>query len=354
MSPRTIIDEGRAARTLQAAEWFVRLSEDDVSEHELAEYVKWCSDPENLREFQAVHATSNGFDQMHAEAAAALDELLADDEPHDTGRGAAFTLWTGLTPPVWAKRAAAAAVAGVVVASAMWYARESGWFLSSSKVLVSGNANQSAVLPDGSTLMLAPRTQIAIEFNRRTRLLALSQGEAYFNVSHHELKPFVVRAGPLVVTDMGTAFNVRLERHRVVVTVQEGTVTVDGAAGSAAGGSRWKLGAGYGIAYDMDLRSASIAAVDVARVLDWQQGRREYFNEPLAAVVEDLDRYSTRPIEVHDPELGALRFTGTVFLGAIDEWLGALANTFPLRAVTTNERTVLMPTVPESGTPRPK
>jgi hypothetical protein len=45
----------------------------------------------------------------------------------------------------------------------------------------------------------------------------------------------------------------------------------------------------------------------------WREGQRAYYDEPLSAVIADLNRYSPDRIELTDPALNDLQYTGTVF-----------------------------------------
>ena len=63
----------------------------------------------------------------------------------------------------------------------------------------------------------------------------------------------------------------------------------------------------------------------------WHTGRLEYVSTPLSVVVSDVSRYSGRVVEISDPALLALNYTGVVLTGAIDDWLAALQATFPIR-----------------------
>jgi transmembrane sensor len=352
-----VIAEARIGRMLQAADWFVRVSEEQISEREFSEWLQWCTDPDNLREFQRIRATSEGFDQLPAEMTQRLDEILRTEAAAgqtDSPATPAASLPPETRARGWSvKPALAALAASIVIVCAAWYARDALAPATQPPIFESGSANRSTLLPDGSTLILAPRTRVAVDFVGRLRKLALSRGEAYFKVQHDKSKPFVVSAGAVDVTAVGTAFDVRLEEKRITVTVQEGAVAVDlsgrGDGNGSPGGARWQVSAGHRISYDPGKQWASITTVDADLVLGWREGRLQYFDEPLGAVVADVSRYTSQPVLVNDPRLAARRFTGTVFTDAIEDWLAALASTFPARAITRSDGSVLL--VPSAADP---
>jgi transmembrane sensor len=337
VSSQPLLDSERINRANQAADWFVRVSDDEVSEQDLTEWLHWCADPENLLEFQRIRNTWAGFDKLRPEAER---QLLAMEVKEDRRlipvRPFVHRAYRG-----WLSVAAAAAVVSGIAVSVLWYAHDAGVFSPAQRTVASIGTPQSTVLSDGSTLVLAPKTNVAVDFSGASRRLELSQGEAYFKVRPNKQKPFVVRAGAVVVTAVGTAFDVRSEPGRVIVAVQEGTVSVAGLNQRSDGSDNWRVSAGNQVSYDTSSHTVRVSAIDAARALSWQTGRLEYFDEPLSAVVADVNRYSARQIEVGDPNLGELAFTGTIFTNSIDDWLEAMQSTFPVRAVVTKDNRVI-------------
>ncbi len=99
-------------------------------------------------------------------------------------------------------------------------------------------------LQDGSSAVpLAPETQIDLVEERSDRVrLSLVRGRGRFQVTPQPNRAFVVRAGDVTVTVVGTVFTVERVADRVGVAVERGTVRVDWGAGSApltAGHSGW-------------------------------------------------------------------------------------------------------------------
>lgn len=86
-------------------------------------------------------------------------------------------------------------------------------------------------LADGSEVILAPRSALAIHINARERRISLLRGEAYFVVHHDADRPFTVTAGSVTTTDIGTAFDTRTAGDETSVAVREGAVHVSGLGG---------------------------------------------------------------------------------------------------------------------------
>jgi transmembrane sensor len=194
--------------------------------------------------------------------------------------------------------------------------------------------NRAATLPDGSRVILSAQTSVNVDFNGPKRNLDLSAGEAYFRVKHDRQHPFIVHAGDISVTAVGTAFDVRRESDGVTVTVEEGTVEIAGNVFADKGlPTTWRAEAGYQLTYSSQGRTAMITNVDTSRALQWRGGELAYVWEPLGAVVEDLNRYSDRKVILKDPAIAELRFTGTVFTASVADWAKAVEQVYPVRVV---------------------
>jgi transmembrane sensor len=99
-------------------------------------------------------------------------------------------------------------------------------------------------LSDGSTAVpLDPETTIELVEEHPDHVgLSLVRGRGRFEVTPRPKRTFLVRAGDVTVTVVGTVFTVERVADRVGVEVQRGTVRVDWGAGSAlvsAGQSGW-------------------------------------------------------------------------------------------------------------------
>ena len=88
---------------------------------------------------------------------------------------------------------------------------------------------QKITLPDGSMVWLSPATTLKVpsNFNHTARELSLS-GQGYFEVAHNAAKPFIVQAGHVQTTVLGTHFNIEAyaaESH-TAVSLTQGRVAV--------------------------------------------------------------------------------------------------------------------------------
>ena len=196
--------------------------------------------------------------------------------------------------------AASIAIACVGGAMFAWWSR--------APVYSTGIGEQrSLTLTDGSTVTLDTRTRIRVRFSAGERDIDLLEGRALFRVAKNDRQPFVVQSDRAAARAVGTEFDVYRRAAGVTVTVLEGRVAVTSGQRRADG---IVVPAGEQIAV---LGSAGVtppAVADVAAATAWTQRRLIFESAPLAAVVEEFNRYNTRRLVVRDPRLSGLHVSG--------------------------------------------
>lgn len=208
-------------------------------------------------------------------------------------------------------------------------------------------------LPDESMLTLNTDSSVRLAFSKADRAVWLLHGEAHFEVAHDRDRPFVVYAGNGLVRAVGTAFSVRVQDREVEVVVTEGTVEI--AAASAAGSASdapasgearisklAMLEAGHAASFSDHVESvASVPPAELARRVSWKQGMLVFSGDRLDAVVREVSRYTTRPIEFADAAVRELRVGGQFRVDDIDALFDALELSFGVEVRRDGERIVL-------------
>jgi transmembrane sensor len=166
---------------------------------------------------------------------------------------------------------------------------------------------RSLTLADGSTVTLDTQTRIRVRFSARERDIDLLEGQALFRVAKHDRQPFVVQSERAAVRAVGTEFDVYRQPARVTVTVLEGRVAVTSVQRPA---DAVLVPAGEQVAVLGSAGTTLPGAVDVAAATAWTQRRLIFESAPLAAVVEEFNRYNTRRLVIEDPRLGGLHVSG--------------------------------------------
>jgi transmembrane sensor len=225
---------------------------------------------------------------------------------------------------------AAAAAAVVVAASSavVWRRTPHGV----SVLAAAPGQRRTVTLDDGTVVTLAPATRIRVAFESSRREVTLD-GEAFFSVVHDARRPFAVRVGNAVATDIGTRFDVRRypDEPSVRVVVADGAVSLgDTAVHDAA---RPTLTAGMlGV---VDRRGATLVtrAADVSAVLAWTGGTLAFDRAPLRAVVAELGRWYDVDVRLADSAIGARLVTTSLKDETLPEALTALSASLRLDVV---------------------
>lgn len=307
----TDLDEQRLRRLGEAAEWLQRLQA-APNERLRCQFSDWChEDPRNLEAFGQLSQTWAGFEPRPS--------VVATSRPRR---------WL----------AAAACVLLTLSLGGGWLAAE--WPREHRYHSPTGH-NQSVLLSDGSRIEIGGDSRVEVRYTRRERGLKLLQGEAYFTVAPGQPKrPFVVRSGSLWVTALGTEFNIRRSQDASWVTVGEGRVAI--AADDPVTGFPLAAVAGDRVSWLESARQITVSQVDPASAADWRYGRLSFIAEPLAGVIEELNRYSPRPITLADRSLASLPFTGTIAQDRVDEWLLVVQKIMPVSVVDQGEAGLLL------------
>ena len=72
---------------------------------------------------------------------------------------------------------------------------------------------RSLTLHDGSSVAMDSGSRITVRIGESERHVQLVEGQAMFRVRHDAGRPFQVRAGDVIITDVGTAFQVTTDSH---------------------------------------------------------------------------------------------------------------------------------------------
>jgi len=164
------------------------------------------------------------------------------------------------------------------------------------------------VLDDGSVIDLNTNTQIRVRFSAARRQILLDRGEALFSVAHDASRPFEVTALGVTARAVGTKFSVRLhEDARVETLVTEGRVLVLRQSEllgvpMAPRPIGHTLVAGEHVV--VTKRAAVVSKVgpkEIDRQLRWTTGKVAFEEQPLADVVREVNRYTTRQLVIKDP-----------------------------------------------------
>jgi transmembrane sensor len=302
-------NERRERAAQEAAEWLLRLQDQNITRAQRAEYVRW------LRE-----------SPLH------VSEMLRITHVHSAL--ATFPHWNEITPvdvsfpPALTLELPGAADRSGTNTSKL---RRSGWFrpagvtaffvivgivltymahLGSQTIHTGAGERREVTLTDGSVVRISPNTTLRVRFTERQRWVLLSRGDAVFRVARDRAKPFLVETDHARVRAVGTEFGVEYQGNTVIVTVEEGRVAVTQPATLAPLAQdlpqiEVSLGADQQVVVPQAGPMGAIHKVDSRRELSWADGRLVFEQDPVAEVVQRFNRFNRVQIQIRDPKLAA-------------------------------------------------
>lgn len=153
---------------------------------------------------------------------------------------------------------------------------------------------ESITLEDGSTLELNAGSKVRYpeHFGDSSRTIFLEEGEAFFNVATDPGRRFVVNAGELATTALGTSFNIRAyaSEHKVTVALVSGKVKVDQLNNNATKTSSLILLPSEQISYDrVSLSLVKTIFNKPEDITGWKQGYLIFKDAPYNEVVTGIE-----------------------------------------------------------------
>jgi len=311
-------------RLEEAAEWVQELARNRLDDKLVEAWLEWCArDPRNQQAFDGISRvwTASGNLTSVPRASAEVGEAPAAPASRRSYK--------------WFGALAASVLVAASAALLFWGMPREGIEDQGHAVITPTGVLSTSRLPDGSVMDLGGRTNVRLLYSSTLRRVDMLDGEVYLSVRKDKARAFVVTAGPVRVTAVGTAFNVRRDAERIVVTVNEGAVNVarggEGPTVSCIPSANCvRVSSGQQVTYSNDAKVFYISTVDPDIATSWRTGVLKFVDEPLSSVVASVNRYSPRAIVIRDKDLRTLSFSGTVHIRRIEHWLRALEQSFPL------------------------
>ncbi|SFW62619.1 FecR family protein [Chitinophaga sancti] len=162
-------------------------------------------------------------------------------------------------------------------------------------------------LPDGSVAKITPGGSIS--YNNRTIQL---KGNGDFNVKYDPAKPFMVQAGPVQITVLGTAFHVEENDSLVTVQVSSGKVKMNKASKEI-------------------IITAGQMGYYKAGALVLENYHFTFDNNTLGSIIERLSMAYHKKIVLQNPAMADLRISSVFENQALDYILEVITSTLNLK-----------------------
>jgi transmembrane sensor len=291
----------------QAAWWTTVLdSGDEMSEADRVRFHEWLLNPANARALKVYRALVSVIQELPHHKTAALTAL-----PLTHGWFPSLTRL--VAQPV--RLAVAGAAIAVFVALGLWVRVPT--VPESAKLTYTTGVGESrrVVLPDGSVAHLNTQSRISWTGTGKDRSVALEKGEVLFEVAHDATRPFRVIVGNSEIRDLATEFDVyRKSNGSVVVTVLKGQVAIKELAvgGNQPAWTERLLKPNEQIEYAQASLISDVHTVSAGASVRWLDGLLITEHQPFATVVNELNRYTLKPILIADPRVESAAVGGAL------------------------------------------
>src|SRR6266404_5011132 len=191
-----------------------------------------------------------------------------------------------------------------------------------SEQLATGPGEQTILtLSDGTQVTMNANSRVLVQFDSRVRRVVLAEGEASFDVTKHQIRPFTVVIGDRKVVALGTSFMVRRDEpggNAFTVTLLEGRVAVEplslpdilpeqsAAVRVLRPGERLRFA---------DHSPETVDSPSIERVTAWRRGLLIFDDASLSEAAAEFNRYGPVKIAIGDADIGKIRVGGVFKMG---------------------------------------
>jgi ferric-dicitrate binding protein FerR (iron transport regulator) len=200
-----------------------------------------------------------------------------------------------------------------------------------------GGQKTKVTLPDNSIVWLNAKTTLkyATVFNQKQRIVFID-GEAFFDVTHDQTRPFIVRTSTINIKVYGTTFNVKAYKDDDVAeaTLVKGKITILGINALGKEGQEIIIHPNETFRYLKEgaiLNKTEVSEtkvkdkvvskrvepivqiaqkVDVAPIVAWKDGKLCFKNENFASLAYKLEQWYDVKIHFEDAEVQEIKYTG--------------------------------------------
>lgn len=198
--------------------------------------------------------------------------------------------------------------------------------VSMKQIRVNHKQQITQLLPDGTRLILDAGTvlQYPEQFSKNERVVWLD-GEAYFDVVSDSSRPFIIHTNEAKIQVLGTKFNIRswLDENKVTVAVVTGIVSVK-ANENRSSENRVTL---YNYQFSIlqgKKPPTPPRSWDGRTYISWMQHEMYFQDEPLRAVLDQLQRWYDLKFELPDEQTAAIRMTIFIDNRPLDDLLNLI------------------------------
>ena len=345
-----------------ASRWILKIDEGALTGSDEAALGAWLD--EHARHRELLLEVAVAWDKTDALA------RLADLFPRDSGADQASRLprrWRWATGLAVAAGLTVLVIGGVLLLDlgrVTTPPSSDGAIVASAEYETAIGGQKTALLPDGSEVVLNTNSQLAVTFTPSARVLRLARGEILVRVAEDRGRPLTVVAGDRIIQAVGTVFVVEItDEQQVELMVSEGKVVIGiqpAAATSPRAGDAevletvpWPpvlalaehnvVSAGEAVTLGApDPVKRTVSADDVEVRLSWEEGRLIFRSEPLEKALQEVERYTTVEFVILDESLRTRTLSGRFRAGDVEALLLSFRVNFDITHEHDGEDRVLL------------
>ncbi len=175
-------------------------------------------------------------------------------------------------------------------------------------------------LTDGSQIELNTNTAARVDVNAGRRLVTLIHGEAYFQIKHDAMHPFVVMARGRRITDLGTKFLVRDRGDTLEVALMEGRAQIEATDASGKTQIATLVPGDVAMSGSHSMSIVPRSQQELKTVQAWRQGELIFDHTTLAHAVAEFNRYNRVKLVIADRAAAEHQFGGTFPTNDLDDF----------------------------------
>lgn len=323
----------------EAAIWYARLrepTEDEAARQ--AEFEQWLQADSHHQ--QAFEQTEQLWDKLEVPVAHVLsDETVAAVIEVPKGSSETVHRPRAIFPRAMA---IAASIFVLMLGGAIW--QEDIFIgLTSDYTTVVGEKTPLD-LEDGSRITLNTNSAITVDLASAHRHVRLLRGEAWFDVSSEDTRPFFVETQHGMVRVTGTSFDVRLDGDYTIVSLTEGQVKLTTPTARVA--------TNKSLVILKPAQQAMLSAEGISEITPfdetietaWLRGQFVFYDANLSDVIAALNRHRSGRIIVMDDALNDLKISGVFSTGDTGAALKVIADTLPIKVSRLTDYLVMLNT----------
>ena len=188
-------------------------------------------------------------------------------------------------------------------------------------------------LPDGSTVNLNSGSTLRYpeKFTETERKVELS-GEAFFDVVHNSVQPFIVKTEAINVRVLGTAFNVEAfpGAEEINTTLVRGKVILEKEVDNKTT-SLTEMNPNERVVFKLKDQNMSLSKeTNLEQYIAWKDKKLVFLNDPIEEVAKKLERWYNVSVVIKSEDLKKSHFTGTFTDETIERVLTLLSVSSPI------------------------